>query len=119
MPQTQHIGVSRRIRDDRERDRLRAALRSLQLPPGGFILRTNAEGKGEAEFAADVEFLSRLWGQIQARYEQATSPVALHEEADLTFRVVRDLFSAEIDEFVVDRAEEFDKCLGYVHARVP
>jgi ribonuclease G len=119
MPQTQHIGVSRRIRDDRERDRLRAALRALQLPPGGFILRTNAEGKGEAEFAADVEFLSRLWGQIQARYAQATSPAALHEEADLTFRVVRDLFSPEVDEFVVDSTEVHDKCLGYVRALVP
>src|SRR5437764_9017992 len=119
MPQTLHIGVSRRIRDDRERDRLRAALRSLQLPPGGFILRTNAEGKGEAEFAADVEFLSRLWGQIQARSAQATSPAVLHEEADLTFRVVRDLVSPEIDEFVVDSAEVYDKCLGYVRALVP
>src|SRR3989440_8637379 len=105
MPQSQHVGVSRRIRDDRERDRLRAALRSLDLPPGGFILRTNAEGKGEAEFAADVEFLSRLWAQIQARYARATPPVVLHEEADLTFRVVRDLFSPEVDEFVVDSAE--------------
>ena len=52
MPQARHVGVSRRIRDERERERLRAALRSLDLPPGGFILRTNAEGKGEAEFAA-------------------------------------------------------------------
>src|SRR5438094_571397 len=119
MPQSQHVGVSRRIRDDRERDRLRAALRSLDLPPGGFILRTNAEGKGEAEFAADVEFLSRLWAQIQARYAQATSPSVLHEEADLTFRVVRDLFSPEVDEFVVDSAEVHTKCLEYVRALVP
>ena len=119
MPQTQHVGVSRRIRDDRERDRLRAALRSLSLPPGGFILRTNAEGKGESEFAADVEFLSRLWAQIQTRYEQATPPAALHEEADLTFRVVRDLFSPEVDEFVVDGAEVHAKCLEYVRALVP
>jgi len=119
MPQTQHIGVSRRIHDDRERDRLRAALRALSLPPGGFILRTNAEGKGEAEFAADVEFLSRLWAQIQARYEQATPPAALHEEADLTFRVVRDLFSPEVDEFVVDNAEVHARCLEYVRALVP
>jgi ribonuclease G len=73
MPQARHVGVSRRIRDERERDRLRAALRSLKLPPGGFILRTNAEGKGEEEFAHDVEFLSRLWSQIQARFEQAKS----------------------------------------------
>jgi ribonuclease G len=119
MPQARHVGVSRRIRDERERDRLRAALRGLKLPPGGFILRTNAEGKGEEEFAHDVEFLSRLWSQIQARFEQAKAPAALHEEMDLTFRVVRDLFSPEVDEFVVDDRAAYDKCVGYVQALVP
>jgi ribonuclease G len=119
MPQARHIGVSRRIRDERERDRLRAALRALDLPPGGFILRTNAEGKGEAEFGADVAFLGRLWAQIQARFEQATPPAVLHEEMDLTFRVVRDLFSPEVDEFVVDSREVYAKCVGYVQALVP
>ena len=119
MPQAHHVGVSRRIRDERERDRLRAALRSLDLPPGGFILRTNAEGKGEAEFAHDVEFLGRLWSQIRSRYESATAPAALHEEGDLTFRVVRDLFSPEIDEFVVDDRAAHEKVLGYVQALVP
>jgi ribonuclease G len=119
MPQARHIGVSRRIRDERERDRLRAALRSLDLPPGGFILRTNAEGKDEAEFAHDVQFLSRLWSQIQSRYETATAPAALHEEGDLTFRVVRDLFSPEVDEFVVDDRAAHDKVRGYVGTLVP
>jgi ribonuclease G len=119
MPQAHHVGVSRRIRDDRERERLRAALRSVPLPPGGFILRTNAEGKGEAEFAHDVEFLSRLWAQIQTRFEQSRSPAVLHEEGDLTFRVVRDLFSPEVDEFVVDDRAAYEKCLGYVRALVP
>jgi len=119
MPQARHIGVSRRIRDDRERERLRAALRSLNLPPGGFILRTNAEGKGEPEFAHDVEFLGRLWAQIQGRFETAAAPAALHEEGDLTFRVVRDLLSPEVDEFVVDDRAAHDKVLGYVQALVP
>jgi ribonuclease G len=119
MPQARHIGVSRRIRDERERDRLRAALRSLDLPPGGFILRTNAEGKGEAEFAHDVEFLNRLWSRIQTRFETAGAPAALHEEGDLTFRVVRDLFSPEIDEFVVDDRAAHDEVLGYVQILVP
>ena len=119
MPQARHIGVSRRIRDDRERERLRAALRSVSLPPGGFILRTNAEGKSESEFAADVEFLTRLWAQVQARFEQAPAPAVLYEEGDLTFRVVRDLFSPEVDEFVVDSREVYDKCAGYVEALVP
>ena len=119
MPQARHVGVSRRIRDERERDRLRAALRSLPLPSGGFILRTNAEGKGEAEFAHDVEFLSRLWSQIQHRFETTPAPAVLHEEMDLTFRVVRDLLSPEVDEFVVDERAAYDKCLGYVQALVP
>src|SRR5258706_3342799 len=119
MPQARHIGVSRRIRDDRERERLRAALRSVNLPPGGFILRTNAEGKTEGEFAADVEFLTRLWAQVQSRFEQAAAPAVLPEEGDLTFRVVRDLFSPEVDEFVVDSREVYDKCAGYVEALVP
>jgi ribonuclease G len=119
MPQAHHVGVSRRIRDDRERERLRAALRGLPLPPGGFILRTNAEGKGEAEFAHDVQFLSRLWAQIQARFAQSASPAALHEEMDLTFRVVRDLFSPEVDEFVVDDKAAHEKVLDYVRALVP
>jgi ribonuclease G len=119
MPQARHVGVSRRIRDERERDRLRATLRAQALPPGGFIMRTNAEGKGEAEFAADVEFLSRLWSQVHARFEQAASPAVLHEEADLIFRVVRDLFSPEVDEFVVDSREVYDKTLRYVETLVP
>jgi ribonuclease G len=119
MPQARHVGVSRRIRDERERDRLRSTLRALDLPPGGFILRTNAEGKGEEEFRQDVEFLGRLWTQIQSRYQAATPPAALHEEGDLTFRVVRDLFSPEVDEFVVDDRAAHDKVVGYVQALVP
>ncbi len=119
MPHTRHIGVSRRIRDEHERDRLRALLRSLNPAPGGFIVRTNAEGRGEAEFAADVEFLGRLWSQIQTRSEQATAPAVLHEEMDLTFRVVRDLLSPDVDEFLVDSREVYDKCRRDVQALVP
>jgi ribonuclease G len=119
MPQARHVGVSRRIHDERERDRLRAAVRALNPPPGGYIVRTNAEGKGEEEFAADVAFLGRLWSQIQARFEQTAAPAALHEEMDLAFRVVRDLFSPEVEEFVVDTREVFDRCIGYARSLVP
>jgi ribonuclease G len=119
MPQAHHIGVSRRIRDERERDRLRAVLRGLNPPPGGFIVRTNGEGKGESEFAADVEFLGRLWSQVRSRHERATPPALLHEEGDLTFRVVRDLLSPEVDEFLVDNRDVHDKCLAYAETLVP
>ncbi len=119
MPQAHHIGVSRRIHDEAERDRLRAAVRALDPPPGGFIVRTNGEGRGETEFGADVEFLSRLWSQVRKRYEGVKGPAVLHEEGDLTFRVVRDLLSPDVDEFLVDARDVYDKCLGYVEALVP
>ena len=119
MPQSRHIGVSRRIRDEAERDRLRGAVRELAQASGGFIVRTNAEGRGEDEFRTDVEFLRRLWAQIHARYASAPAPSALHEEGDLTFRVVRDLLSPDIDEFVVDARDVYEKCRQYVETLVP
>jgi ribonuclease G len=119
MPQAHRIGVSRRIRDEAERDRLRSAVRGLNPPPGGFIVRTNAEGKGDAEFAADLEFLGRLWAQIQGRHDERRAPAVLHEEGDLTFRVVRDLLAPDVDELLIDSREVYDRCAGYVQSLVP
>ncbi|MFQ5828648.1 MAG: ribonuclease E/G [Candidatus Methylomirabilia bacterium] len=119
MPQAHHFGVSRRIRDDHERDRLRQIVRRLSPPTGGFIVRTVAEGKGEEEFVSDIQFLTRLWQQIQARYEHAPAPAALHEEMDLIFRVVRDLLSPEVEELLVDSTEASRKCLESISSLVP
>ncbi|MBI4611714.1 MAG: Rne/Rng family ribonuclease [Candidatus Rokubacteria bacterium] len=119
MPQAHHIGVSRRIRDDRERDRLRQLVRGFRPPAGGFIVRTVGEGKGEEEFASDVQFLIRLWEQVQGRYAHAAAPSVLHEEMDLIFRTIRDLFSPEVDEFLVDTRVAYEKCLEYTSSLVP
>ncbi len=119
MPQARHVGVSRRIKDDAERERLRGIVKELRPPSGGFIVRTVAEGKGEEDLAADIQFLSRLWTEVQGRFEHASAPSLLHEEMDLTFRVVRDLFSPQVDEFLVDDPEAYDKCLRYTSSFVP
>ena len=119
MPQARHVGVSRRIHDDAERDRLRAIVRDLPPPPGGFIVRTVAEGKGDEELVADIHFLSRLWTQVQSRFQSAKAPSVLHEEMDVTFRVVRDLFSPEVEEFLVDSEQAYEKSLGYATTLVP
>jgi ribonuclease G len=119
MPQSGHVGVSRRIHDDAERERLRGIVKSLPPPPGGFIVRTVAEGREAQEIAADIEFLTRLWGQVQSRFESARAPSLLHEEMDLTFRVVRDLFSADVDEFLVDTPAAYEKCLNFAESLVP
>jgi ribonuclease G len=119
MPQARHVGVSRRIHDDAERDRLRAIVKDLPPPAGGFIVRTVAEGKGEEDLVADIHFLSRLWSQVQARFESAKAPSLLHEEMDVTFRVVRDLFSPEVEEFLVDSEVAYEKCLHFATSLVP
>jgi ribonuclease G len=119
MPQSSHVGVSRRIRDDAERDRLRGIVKDLPPPPGGFIVRTVAEGKAAEELTADIQFLTRLWGQVQSRFESAPAPSLLHEEMDLTFRVVRDLFSPDIEEFLVDTPAAYEKCLQFAESLVP
>jgi ribonuclease G len=119
MPQSRHVGVSRRIHDDAERDRLRAIVKGMPAQSGGFIVRTVAEGKGEEELAADIQFLSRLWSQVQSRFESAKAPSLLHAEMDVTFRVVRDLFSPEIEEFLVDSPSAYEKCLEFATQLVP
>lgn len=120
MPQVAHVGVSRRIKDERERDRLRKLIKKVRPQGnGGFIIRTVAEGLGEGDFAQDMDFLRRLWGAIQARHEQGKAPAVLHEEMDLTFRVVRDLFSADVEEFVVDSKEVYNRTCEFVASLVP
>jgi ribonuclease G len=120
MPQVNHLGVSRRIHDAAERDRLRQLVRSLRPPGGGgFIVRTVGEARGEAEFSADIQFLIRVWQQIQARFAQAPPRSALHEEGDLVFRVVRDLFAPDVEEIVIDSEEEYRRALEYAEVLVP
>jgi ribonuclease G len=120
MPQVNHLGVSRRIHDAEERDRLRQLVRSLRPPGGGgFIVRTVGEGRGEAEFGADIGFLVRLWQQIQARFAQAPPRSVLHEEGDLVFRVVRDMFAPDVEEIVIDSEEEHRRALEYAEGLVP
>jgi ribonuclease G len=120
MPQVSHIGVSRRIREPEERDRLRRLVKSLRPPGGGgFIIRTVGEGKGEAEFRADIEFLGRLWQQVQARFAEAPPRATMHEEGDLVFRVVRDLFAPDVEEILIDAEAEYRRALEYAEGLVP
>jgi ribonuclease G len=120
MPQVNHLGVSRRIHDAEERDRLRQLVRGLRpAGGGGFIVRTVGETRGEAEFSADIQFLVRLWQQVQARFAEAPPRAALHEEGDLVFRVVRDLFAADVEEILIDGEEEYRRALEYAEVLVP
>ncbi len=114
LPTVDHIGISRRIRNDKERRRLRDIVMGIKPSGGGFIVRTVSEGKSEEELTADMTFLLKLWNTILEKTERVRAPAVLHYDLDVTFRAIRDLFSAEVDRLVVDVKEEYERILEFV-----
>ena len=120
MPYNGHIGVSKRIQDREERDRLRKLLNELRLPKDmGFIVRTVGQGKGKKEFARDTRYLGTLWHRIQVKSKKQTSPSPVHEEHDIVLRTVRDSFSGEIERLLIDSKAEYKKALHFLRSIVP
>jgi ribonuclease G len=117
MPSVKHIGVSRRIENDAERERLKKILGDMVAQKkggGGFIVRTAGEGRGEEEFSADRKYLTRLWDQIRKRSEKAGAPSLVHRDLDLVLRVVRDVFSADFATLWVDSVEEYQRVVEFL-----
>ncbi len=114
LPEVHHLGVSRRIESEEERQRLLGLLEEIPSPTGGMIVRTVGEGKGRAEFEADLEYLSRLWVRIQKAAKKARPPALLHQELDVVLRTVRDLFSNEFEILWVDGAETYERIVNFL-----
>ena len=115
MPTVTGVGVSRRIELEHERRRLRGLADHLRPPrPGskdsmGLIVRTAAEGTTAEDLADDVRFLSRLWAGVTDRARTARAPALLYQDLGLIGRVVRDLFTGDVDRFVVDSPAELQR----------
>jgi len=111
LPQDPHIGISQRIGDEAEREHLREKLQGL-IPPGetgGFIVRTVAEQAGDAELAADIEYLAALWKQIQQGATTAPPQAVLYQDLSLATRVLRDLVTSSTERIIVDSRETFQR----------
>ncbi len=110
MPFSGACGVSRKIEDPRERERLKDILRNLTIPEGmGIIIRTAGEGKQARWFVRDLHMLLRKWQAIVEKInEPSGKPVLLHKEPGLIERTVRDFLTEEIDRILVDNPEEFE-----------
>ncbi len=119
LPTVDHIGISRRIRNEKERRRLREIVTSIKPSGGGFIVRTVSEGKSEEELKADMTFLLKLWNTILKKKETVPAPAVLHYDLDVTLRAIRDLFSAEVDKLVVDSREEYERIMEFVSTYHP
>ena len=115
MPTVDHIGVSRKIGSAEERSRLRRLVaESKGTFPGGFIVRTAAEGASDDEIRSDVEFLGRTWDEIRGRSEQRKAPALLHRDLNLVERILRDYLSHDYTSIWIDNEEEFSKVVEFV-----
>jgi ribonuclease G len=119
MPTMDHIGISRRIEDETERLRLRELLMQIKPPKYGFIARTAAEGVESDKIKAEMDFMLRLWQNIQRNSEHSPVPSLLYQELDIILRAVRDLFTQEVDKLVVDSQDEYEKILKFVDTFMP
>jgi len=115
MPTVNHIGVSRRINSAEERSRLRRLVTEAKGNfPGGFIVRTAADGAPDDEIRSDVEFLGRTWEKIRTQAEPRKSPALLHRDLNLVERILRDYVNNDYTAIWIDNQDEFSKVVEFV-----
>jgi ribonuclease G len=119
MPGTKHIGISRRIESEEERKRLKEIAQSLGTEQGGFILRTACEGLSKREIQRDLSFLAKLWVRIQRKAASASAPTLIHQDLDLIARTIRDFFTADTEQVVIDSPKDYRRVVDFVRQFMP
>jgi ribonuclease G len=119
IPGSKHTGISRRIESDEERKRLKEIARSLSTDEGGFILRTACEGLSKREIQRDHRFLTLLWKRIQKRAESASAPSLIHQDLDAITRAMRDFFTNETEQVIIDSPKDHKRIVDFVRQFMP
>ena len=115
MPTVNHMGVSRKISSEEERQRLKRILISERgATHGGFIVRTAAAGASEEDLRADIRFLINLWVEIRARAESSKAPSLIYHDLNLVERILRDQVTQTYSQIWVDNEQEFERILRFV-----
>jgi ribonuclease E len=120
MPTVNHVGVSRKISSDEERQRLKRILISEKgEASGGFIVRTAADGASEDELRADLRFLISLWSEIKQREESSKAPALIYHDLNLVERVLRDQVSDNFSAIWVDNEMEYERTVRFLNRFQP
>lgn len=119
MPTVNHVGISRRIEDASERERLKNLIYDIRPDNAGFIVRTVSEGIDKEKFKSEMHFLLKLWNNIQERMTKGESPELLHKDLTISLRSVRDLFTREVDRLIIDSKEEYDYVMQFIETFTP
>ncbi len=118
MPTLIHLGVSRRIADENERHRLLSIMESLK-PEGGVIIRTACEGASAEALSADLDYLNRIWSEVEKAYERRKSPGLIHGEIDVELRALRDLLNERVTKVIVDDSKVHKKVVNFINQFMP
>jgi Rne/Rng family ribonuclease len=120
MPTVNHVGVSRKISSDEERQRLKRILISEKgTVSGGFIVRTAADGAGEEDLRADIRFLISLWTEIKQRSDAAKAPALIYHDLNLVERILRDQVSDNFSTIWVDTETEYERIVRFLNRFQP
>ncbi|MDH5435955.1 MAG: ribonuclease G [Gammaproteobacteria bacterium] len=122
MPGVSHVGISQRIENEDERDRLKATVKSLMestQEKNGYIVRTVAEGANENELRNDMRFLQRLWDSIQEDIPNIKTGTVVYEDLSLALRVLRDMLGVDVEKVRIDSREIYQKATEFVNQFLP
>jgi ribonuclease E len=120
MPGTAQVGVSRKIEDEEERQRLKQILKACKLPEGvGLIARTVAEGVPKVEILRDLRYLVRFWSNLRKKAQSAQAPALIYRDRDLVKRFLRDYLTSDVDEILVDRQDVYDNIKAFLRIIAP
>ncbi len=119
MPTVDHVGISRRIKDEKERRRLRETVLGMKPPASGFIVRTASEGAAPEEIRNDMDFLLRLWANVQKKRENSSAPSLIHSDLTMVLRVIRDILSSQVNRIIIDSKEEHDNIISFITSYMP
>jgi Rne/Rng family ribonuclease len=119
MPTVDHVGISRRIENEKERRRLRDLVDRYRPPGTGFIVRTVAENEPSEKLTADIKFLLGLWNEVGKKRESMKAPACVHPDLDLILRSIRDLFSDDVEKLVIDDRAEYERTRAFVEQAAP
>ncbi|HET6849834.1 MAG TPA: Rne/Rng family ribonuclease [Gaiellales bacterium] len=117
-PDGEGSGVSKRLPDG-ERERLRKLVKQLETDGIGVIARTAAAGATLEDLERDLRFLRKIWAQVEARAKSAPSKTLIHQDGDLSLRIIRDLLTRNVDKVVVDSERQYRRILGWVRTTQP
>jgi ribonuclease G len=119
MPRGEGVGISARIDDEAERQRLKKAVAGLLPEAGGYILRTAAQGVAVESLHEDMAYLSRLWSHVRARCVEVSAGSIVHEDLPLALRVLRDELSRGVRRVLVDSAGEHESMVAFASVFMP